>query len=597
MKDLHLHNDSTYLSLSNLSSNFLENAYGIKQLFPEIFLGVSILLLLTYGVIYTTSSKYYFPLMIQNIGYLSIIVLVIAFLLLMNNPVHIGFADSIHSNIILNNHLEDKSSLMTLGYLVNNPISLINQMLVLDDLTLFVKGVLLITSIASILISFDYIKKEKINFFEYFILVLLALLGMLLVTSSSDLMSMYLGIEFQSLCLYVLASFQRHSPFSAEAGLKYFILGAFSSGILLFGISILYGFTGITNFEDLAKIFISCVPHFPTDLAIENTSIIGERPQIDLAVIIGIIFIGIGLLFKIYAVPFHLWVPDVYQGSPTIVTAFFAITPSISIFALIIRFLISTFYDFLHYWQPVLLFSSIASMLVGSIFAYQQENFKRLLAYSAIGHVGYILLALLTASPEGIQALLIYIVIYICMTLNFFTLLLSLRKINISHFQNHEKELLFASNSDQINMSIDRDIDKKNKVDHHNITHTKQLLGFYQSNPILSITLTTILFSMTGIPPLAGFFSKLYVLITAIQSSFLIPVFIAIIASVISSVYYLRIIQIISFQKAKQWISLEQIDKKKATLLAITLFLILFFFIYPSPLLLLTHKIALTVTL
>nr|NP_044802.1 NADH dehydrogenase subunit 2 [Reclinomonas americana]AAD11917.1 NADH dehydrogenase subunit 2 [Reclinomonas americana] len=488
----------------------------IKVLFPELFLTISILALLMYGVVYSTSSHHDNPIIIRATGWLSIQILFLTILLLINNP--------IHNQVFMNN------------------------LLVADYFGLITKIVLLISSSIAIIISFDYIKKERINSFEYMVLVLLGTLGMLLIISSYDLMSMYLAIEFQSLCLYVLAAFKRNSLFSVEAGLKYFVLGAFSSGIMLFGISILYGFTGVTGFEDLGKLLIFS----------SNESLLSSS-----GIILGIVFISVGLLFKIYAVPFHVWVPDVYQGSPTIVTAFFAIVPSISVLTLLTRLYSSVLHDLIQYWQPVFIFCSIASMLIGSLGALSQRRIKRLLAYSAIGHVGYVLIALSTGTPEGIRGLLVYIVIYIIMSACFFTILLSLRK---------------RENNTQIVM-ID------------------ELRALYKSNPILSLTLAIVLFSMAGIPPLAGFFSKLYVFLPAIHEGLFLLVVVGIIASVISAVYYLGLIKIMYFDKLDTWVSFEQVDKQKAIVLGLTTFLILFFFIYPSPLVLMSHKAALMICL
>nr|AGH24446.1 NADH dehydrogenase subunit 2 [Reclinomonas americana ATCC 50284] len=493
---------------------FFEN--DIKVLFPELFLTISILALLVYGVMYSTSALHNYPIMIKTTGWLSIQVLFITILLTINNP--------IHNQTIMNN------------------------LLIADYFGTVTKTVLLISSLVAILISFDYIQKERINFFEYMILILLATLGMLLIISSYDLMSMYLAIEFQSLCLYVLAAFKRNSLFSVEAGLKYFVLGAFSSGIMLFGISIIYGFTGVTGFEDLGKLLIFS----------SNDSLISSS-----GIILGIVFVSVGLLFKIYAVPFHVWVPDVYQGSPTIVTAFFAIAPSISVLTLLTRLYTSVLHDLITYWQPVFIFCSIASMLLGSLGALSQKRIKRLLAYSAIGHVGYILIALSTGTPEGIRGLLVYAVIYIIMSTCFFTILISLRK----------------------------------KYSGNQIVTIDELRALYKSNPVLSSTLAIVLFSMAGIPPLAGFFSKLYVFLPAIHEGLFLLVLVGIVASVISAVYYLGLVKIMYFEKLDSWTSFEQVDKQKAIILGVTTFLILFFFIYPSPLILMSHKAALMICL
>lgn len=487
-----------------------------KAIFPEIYLTIGILALLVYGVVYSTSAAHNYPIIIRSTGWLSIQLLLISVLLTLNNP------------------MQD--------------IIIMNNLMVSDYFGQIAKVVILLSSLVAIIISLDYIKKERINFFEYMILVLLAVLGMLLIVSSYDLMTMYLAIEFQSLCLYVLAAFKRNSIYSVEAGLKYFVLGAFSSGMLLFGISIIYGFTGVTGFEDLAK------------LAIFTSN---EDVYLSSGIILGIVFISVGLLFKVYAVPFHVWVPDVYQGSPTIVTAFFAITPSISVLTLLTRLFASTLHDLITYWQPIFIFCSIASMLLGSVVALSQNRIKRLLAYSAIGHCGYVLIALSTGTPEGIRGLLMYSIIYIIMSACFFTVLLSLRKKDMSG------QIVFIN----------------------------ELKALYKANPVLASTLAIALFSMAGIPPLAGFFSKLYVFLPAIHEGLYILVFVGIVGSVISAVYYLWLVKIMYFEKVDKWTSFEQVDKQKAFILGTTVFILLFFFMYPSPIILMSHKAALMICL
>lgn len=495
-------------------ASLFENDLNI--LLPEYFFAGSTILLLSYGVIYSTSSKYAYPQMIRSIIWLSILVLTITGILILNNN--------------------------TVG------TTIINGLLISDYFGDIAKFILLVTTATTLLMSLDYVEKETIRFFEYVILTLLATLGMLFLASSYDLIAMYLAIEFQSLCLYVLAALKRNSLYSVEAGLKYFILGAFSSGILLFGISILYGFTGVTGFEDLSKLLISMS---------SNDFIFSS------GILLGVICIGVGLLFKIYAVPFHVWVPDVYQGSPTIITAYFAIVPSISVFTLIIRFFITTLHDLIEYWQPIFVVCAVASMLLGSIAALSQKRIKRLIAYSAIGHVGYILIGLASGTPEGIRGVLIYIVIYITMSIAFFSILLSLRKTS------DNTQLVFLSEFKQL----------------------------HKSNPVLAISLTIVLFSMAGIPPIAGFFSKLYVFLPAIHEGLYILILIGILASVISAVYYLNLIRIMYFEKADLWCDIIQIDKEKAVVLSVALFLLLFFFIFPAPLVLMSHKAALLVCL
>lgn len=481
----------------------------LTLIFPEVYCTIAALTLLVYGVVYSTSKTYNYPILSRNVAYLVILSLCIEFLIIINQ--------STGSDIILNGSL------------------------IVDNLSLFSKGIILLGAILSLLMSISYLKDKKFNSFEYSVLIMLATLGMTLLVSSYDLISMYLAIELQSLVLYVLAAYNRNSQYSVEAGLKYFVLGAFSSGILLFGMSLVYGFTGSINFEDLAKL---CV-----NLGYEGSSY-------NTGVTIGLTLIIIGLLFKLYAVPFHIWVPDIYEGSPTIVTAFFALAPSMSILGIFIRILMTTFYDFIDSWQQILVFCSIASMILGSLVALKQSKIKRLLAYSAIGHAGYILIGVSSGTPEGIKAVLLYVIIYIFMTAGIFSVLLSSRYLSSLHQIRYISDLKLLS----------------------------------KSNPVLAVTLSILLFSLAGIPPLAGFFSKLYVFLSAVKVSLYIPVLVGIITSVISSVYYLRIIQNMYFEKSSYIPSFVKIDALKSYILSISLFFICFFFVYPSPIIIMVHK-------
>lgn len=483
-----------------------------KALIPEIFCVSSILILLVYGVVYSTSSELKYPILSRNISWLSILTL------------------GITAMLVFNHNFEDTT--------------IFRNTLIVDNFTQFIKIIVLLSAAASLLISMDYLRQRQINSFEFSVLISLATLGMLLMVSSYDLIAMYLAIEFQSLCLYVLAALKRNSEFSTEAGLKYFILGAFSSGILLFGASLIYGFTGMTNFEDLAKLF--------TGLGYTDTIQSG-------GVLVGLLFVAVGLLFKIYAVPFHVWVPDVYEGSPTIVTAFFATTPSIAVLALFLRLFMSTFYDFLDYWQQILIFCSLASMIVATFAALSQKKLKRLLAYSAIGHAGYLLIGFAAGTADGVQALLLYSIIYIIMSLGMFTFILATRE---------------AFTQTQIKYITDLNV-------------------LFKTNPILALSVALMLFSLAGIPPLAGFISKLYIFFAAVKVSMYFIVLIGIITSVIGSVYYLRIIQIMYFEKPKALVTYEQMDKIKSVILGICNFFLVFFIFYPSPLMILTHKAAL----
>ena len=443
---------------------------------------------------------------------------------------------------------------LTLVLLYHNPITqsvLFYNSLLIDDFTYIFKFLLILSSFCAILLSLDYLKQEKLNAFEFLILLLFSVLSMLLMISSYDFISFYLTIEFQSLCFYVLAASKRNSEFSTEAGLKYFILGAFSSGILLFGFSIIYGFTGMTNFGELALLFTGLGDDMAKPIISSN------------GILLGILFVAVGFLFKLTAAPFHMWAPDVYEGSPTAITAFFSITPKIAIIAVFIRLFLYSFYDLIFPFQKILLFCSGASMIVGALAALSQHKIKRLLAFSSIGHIGYILLGFASATGEGIEALTIYLIIYVVMTINIFAIILSLHGVNKS------------ANGDSVRIKYISDL---------------AMLG--NTNPILAFTLSCTLFSMAGIPPLAGFCSKFYIFFSALNASLYFFAFLGVITSVISCFYYIRLIKIMYFEKRSNWIVYKPMAKETSILLGITLFFILFFFFYPSPFFYIAHKVA-----
>jgi NADH-quinone oxidoreductase subunit N len=485
---------------------------SITASIPELYLGLSISLLLVYGVVYSTALSYDLPVIVRPSGWMSVFVLVITAILLLND---------------------------TLG-----PSSLYYNVLVQDYFTIIAKVLVVIASAFSIIMSLEYIREERINAFEYLTLMLLSVLGMLLLISSYNLISMYLAIELQSLCLYVLAAFKKRSAFSTEAGLKYFILGALSSGILLFGSSLIYGFTGTTSLEEISQI---CT----------NLHNLGDIQYNGL--LIGLCFISAGTLFKMAAVPFHMWSPDVYEGSPTSVSAFFAIVPKIALLALFLRIFIFTFHDLIGFWQYIILLCSFGSMMVGSFGALQQRKIKRLLAYSSIGHIGYMLVGISTGTVEGLQGLLVYIVLYMAMSTCIWTAVLSLSYSN-----------------------------KQGRV-----KYLTDFVALSKINPLLAITIALTLFSMAGVPPLAGFFSKLYVFFSALESSMYLIVIVGVLTSCIGAYYYIRLIKIMFFEKVKNWNVYKPIDREKSLILGFTFFIILFFFLYPNPLLVITHNMAL----
>jgi NADH-quinone oxidoreductase subunit N len=342
-----------------------------------------------------------------------------------------------------------------------------------------------------------------------------------------------LAIELQSFCLYILAALNRTSEFSTEAGLKYFVLGAFSSGLLLFGLSLIYGFTGILNLGDLFQ-FLSVSPY--------NVYVING---INLASL----FILVGLLFKLSAVPFHLWAPDIYEGAPTTTTAFFASVPKIGILALLTRFAYLGFYDIFFSWQELFVISAICSILLGTFGALMQLKLKRLLAYSAIGHMGFMLIGFSCGCFEGIHATFVYIVLYMMMAIVSFTFLLGI----------YQKKKLTR------------------------LHYLKDLTILTNSNPLIALSIAFVFFSMAGIPPLAGFFSKMFLFIVAIQSSMYTIAIIVVLTSVISCFYYIRVIKLVFFDTSYLWVPLVRLDREKSIMVSVITTFLVCFAIYPLP--------------
>jgi NADH-quinone oxidoreductase subunit N len=362
-----------------------------------------------------------------------------------------------------------------------------------DPFSRFMKVLTLVGSIVTLVMSVGFAKAEKFDKFEFPILALLATLGMLLMISANDTLSLYLGLELQSLALYVVAAINRDSARSTEAGLKYFVLGALSSGMLLYGISLVYGFTGHTGFEAIAQALSS-----------------SER---QLGVVFGLVFIFAGLAFKISAVPFHMWTPDVYEGAPTPVTAFFATAPKMAAMALFTRVAVKTFQPITHDWQQIVVFIAIASMVLGAFAAIGQRNIKRLMAYSSISHMGYALVGLSAGTLVGVRGVAIYMLIYLVTTLGTFAFILAMRR----------KE--------------------------GNVELIGDLAGLSRTNPIMATILTILMFSLAGIPPLAGFWGKWYTFLAAMQANLYALAIIGIVASVVGAFYYLRIIKIMWFDE------------------------------------------------
>ena len=456
----------------------------LNLIIPELFLATSIMILLMIGVFYKNSFNLIFK--------LSMIILLATFILLFN-----------HS--------------------VDTSAKLFNSSYTIDYLSLFMKALTLVACIFVMLSSFDYIKLIGINKIEYPILILSASLGMMIMISSYDLIVFYMGLELQSLSLYVLVSFNRDSYRSTEAGLKYFVLSALSSGLLLYGCSLIYGFSNSTNFDLIAQ----------------------NIDQFNTGSIFGIVFILVGLAFKVSAVPFHMWAPDVYEGSPTSVTAFFAIVPKVAALTVFIRFLYVPFINLVDQWQMIIIFISLASMILGAVAAIGQTNLKRLMAYSAIGHMGYALAGLATGSNEGIQSTVIYLSIYLIMNLGIFSCIFMMKR----------KDIFYEDIQD--------------------------LSGLSKNHPIISICLLLLLFSLAGIPPLAGFFAKFYIFMAVIKVKMYTLAIIGLITTVISAFYYLRIIKTIYFDAPKEIFESNQNLGLKISLFLSTI-IVLVYFIYPS---------------
>ncbi|MBD88396.1 MAG: NADH-quinone oxidoreductase subunit NuoN [Rhodospirillaceae bacterium] len=409
----------------------------------------------------------------------------------------------------------------------NSEITIFDGLLINDPFAKFMKSLVLIGAMLTLIMGYGYRKRGELVNFEYPVLILFATLGMLLMISANNLMALYIGIELQSLSLYVIAAFDRDSRRSGEAGLKYFILGALSSGLLLYGCSLVYGFSGSTSFEGIASAL--------------NT--IGAD---SIGLTIGMVFLCAGLAFKVSAVPFHMWTPDVYEGSPTPSTAFFAAAPKIAGVAIFIRVLVDPFADLVAQWQQVVIAISVASMSLGTLAAIYQTNIKRLMAYSSIANIGYALVGLAAGTSDGVQSVIIYMSIYLIMIVGTFGCILSMR----------------------VHGQMMEDIN--------------DLAGLGRTNPLLAIALTALMFSFVGIPPLAGFFGKLYVFLAAINAGLYWLAVIGLLTSVVGAFYYLRIVKLMYFDEARESFD-SPIDKELVAVIAFCSILVGLFFAYPTP--------------
>ncbi len=457
--------------------------YNLNILLPEIFLSLTIFSILMIGVFKKKSFSLVFNL--SQIG------LLLTLFIIFNNGV-------VNEKIFLNSF--------------NN-----------DNFAQYFKILIIISSLFVLNSSKNYISDQKIDKFEYPIIILISILGMFFMVSSNDLILFYLGLELQSLSLYILAAIDRDNLKSSESGIKYFVLSALSSGLLLYGCSLLYGFAGSTNFDIISN-----------QLTSENTG-----------AVFAMVFILVGLAFKISAVPFHMWTPDVYEGSPTSITSFFAVVPKVAGLAVLIRFMLTPFANILSEWQMIIIFISVGSMILGAIAAIGQTNIKRLLAYSSIGHVGYALAGVATGSINGYQSSIIYISIYVIMNIGAFSCLYLMKK----------------------------DGQYKEKI--------SDLSGISKRHPLLALSFLIILFSLAGIPPLGGFFAKFYVFMSVVENEMYVLAIIGLLTTVISAFYYLKIIKTIYFDENQ--ITFDRIKNFKISgTIFISCTILTIFFLYPS---------------
>ena len=457
----------------------------LNIILPELFLSLSIFSLLMIGVFLKNSFNLIFK--------LSLLTLILLSLILIN------------SDIL--------------------SVKIFKESFITDSFSKFIKLMILISCIFILNSSQLFIKENKINFFEYPIIILISILGMFIMVSSNDLILFYLGLDLQSLSLYILASIDRDNLRSSEAGLKYFILSALSSGLLLYGCSLIYGFCGSTNFDIIAQ-----------ELNPNNTG-----------GVFAMVFILVGLSFKIAAVPFHMWTPDVYEGSPTSITNFFAVVPKIAGFAVLIRFMQVPFSNIILEWQTILVFISLASMILGAVAAIGQNNIKRLIAYSSIGHIGYALAGVATGSINGYNSSIVYLFIYVVMSIGLFSCVFLMKKDGVY----------------------------TEKI--------QDLSGISKKHPLIAISFLIILFSLAGIPPLGGFFAKFYVFMAVIESEMYLLAIMGLLTTVISAFYYLRIIKIIYFDEMKTSLDYIKNLNISGTIFISCIFLITFF-LYPSVL-------------
>jgi|LakMenEpi03Aug12_release.lakeMendotaPanAssembly.Ray.scaffolds.fasta_scaffold259647_2 NADH-quinone oxidoreductase subunit N len=479
-------------------------------LIPEFFITLIILFFLLFGTFYKNINSKKI-LIIKTLNNLIIFLLLITLILMFN--------------------------------IQNISITLMNGVLFCDNLTQYIKSILIICTIICYIIQSNYIIQQKIFLFEINILILISLLGLMLLVSSYNFITLYLAIELQSLSFYILTASKKKSPLAVEAALKYFILGSIASSFILYGSSIIYGTCGSLNFGNIYLILSNI--YF-----LENINLI-------IGILIGFLFILVGIFFKIGAAPFHHWLPDVYEGSPNNITSFFAITPKIAYIGILIRFLFDILIDISFFFETIFYICAILSMLIGSLSSIQQKKIKRLLAYSSISHIGFILIGFTSNLLDSIPYILLYIFIYIIMNINLWTSYLSLN------------------------------------INNKPVKYLTDLSNLFNLNKLFSFIIILNIFSMCGIPPLAGFFSKLFLFISAIKAKYFGLIFFSILISILSSFYYLRIIKIIFFEKINKKLFINQIPKLNSIILILNTQFLLFFFLQPNIILINLNKICL----
>lgn len=480
---------------------------NLEIIASEIFLAITILVLLLYGTFTVKSLDNEKNLNIKSVNNLTLFFLFYAFLLLLNTKIN------------------------------NSSILLLNGTFIFDEFSQFVKLIIILSLMAVIIIQKEYINEFKLIRFEYTVLYLTTLLGLMLLVSSYNFISFYLAIELISLSSYILAASQKKSVFSTEAALKYFVLGAIGSGFILFGSSLIYLYTGSLNFGTISLIF----------------SNISDLMKISGA-LYGFIFLLAGILFKIGAAPFHMWLPDVYEGSPNNITALFSIVPKIAFIGILIRLFFDTFHHVSVYFENIIYISCISSLLIGSIATLRQKKIKRLMAYSSISHVGYILLAFVSNNLMNIQYIIFYLIIYILMTVNLWIVFISLRKNN------------------------------------RPVKYITDLTNLLENNKMLTMILVFTLFSMMGIPPFAGFFSKFFIIYSAVNGGYFGLALFAILLSTIGAFYYLRLIKIMCFDKNDSFTITNTLSTSSTILLSLNTVIISCFFLYTEEILVLIEN-------